>query len=496
VVDVIARAVTFTLSGLEARRIDVEAHLRTQTSPSFAVVGLPDRAVSEARQRVRSAVRSSQYEFPGHELTVNLAPAREKKQGSGFDLAIGLAVLAVSGQAPAERIERVAAAAELGLDGRLRPVAGVLAMAEAAAQLELDCILVAPENAAEASLVPGIAVAAVADLNQAVGVLEGWAEAEPPAPAGPPPLTAHPDMADVCGQARARRAVEIAAAGGHNLLLCGPPGSGKTMLARRLPGLLPPPDPAESLAISRIHSAAGLLAGGRAMLERPFRAPHHSASMAALVGSASLRPGEVTLAHGGVLFLDELPEFQRPALEALRLPLEDGEVLISRAAGAVRMPARSLVVAAMNPCPCGPTATPTVPASARPSGSTPTGHGSVGRCSIASTSASMCPEQRLTVLLERPRPRSPPVWPGPASGWAVRLRRSQRARVGCYAGRSISGTCRRAARPAVPAWPGPSPPWPGRMRSPRNTWLRRSRTAPVPAGDPRQADRPRPGGIP
>jgi magnesium chelatase family protein len=353
VVGVIARAVTFTLSGLEARRIDVEAHLRTQTSPSFAVVGLPDRAVSEARQRVRSAVRSSQYEFPGHELTVNLAPAREKKQGSGFDLAIGLAVLAVSGQAPAERIERVAAAAELGLDGRLRPVAGVLAMAEAAAQLELDCILVAPQNAAEASLVPGIAVAAVADLNQAVGVLEGWAEAEPPAPAEPRPLTAHPDMADVYGQARARRAVEIAAAGGHNLLLCGPPGSGKTMLARRLPGLLPPPDPAESLEISRIHSAAGLLAGGRAMLERPFRAPHHSASVAALVGSAGLRPGEVTLAHGGVLFLDELPEFQRPALEALRLPLEDGEVLISRAAGAVRMPARSLVIAAMNPCPCG-----------------------------------------------------------------------------------------------------------------------------------------------
>jgi len=160
-------------------------------------------------------------------------------------------------------------------------------------------------------------------------------------------------MADVCGHARARRAVEIAAAGGHNLLLCGPPGSGKTMLARRLPGLLPPPDPAESLEISRIHSAAGLLAGGRAMLERPFRAPHHSASVAALVGSAGLRPGEVTLAHGGVLFLDELPEFQRPALEALRLPLEDGEVLISRAAGAVRMPARSLVIAAMNPCPCG-----------------------------------------------------------------------------------------------------------------------------------------------
>jgi magnesium chelatase family protein len=350
---VIARAVTFTLSGLDARRIDVEAHLRTRTSPAFTVVGLPDRAVSEARQRVRSALQSSQYEFPGHELTVNLAPAREKKQGSGFDLAIALAVLAVSGQAPLDRVEWVGAVAELGLDGRLRPVAGVLAMAEAAAGLGLDCILVAPENAGEAALVPGIAVAAVADLNQAVGVLEGWAEAEPPVAIERHEEALHPDMADVCGQARARRAIEVSAAGSHNLLLCGPPGSGKTMLARRLPGLLPSPDTAEALDITRIHSAAGLLPGGRALLDRPFRAPHHSASVAALVGSASLRPGEVTLAHGGVLFLDELPEFARPALEALRLPLEDGEVLIARAAGAVRMPARSLVVAAMNPCPCG-----------------------------------------------------------------------------------------------------------------------------------------------
>jgi magnesium chelatase family protein len=241
---VIARAVTFTLSGLDARHIDVEAHLRARTSPSFAVVGLPDRAVQEARQRVRSAIQSSQYEFPVHELTVNLAPARERKQGSGFDLAIALAVLAVSGQAPADRVERVGAVAELGLDGRLRPVAGVLAMAEAASQLELDCILVAPENAAEASLVSGIAVAAIRDLNQAVGVLEGWAEAEPP-PMADNRLGAavHPDLGDVRGQARARRAVEIAAAGGHNLLLCGPPGkvsSGEMFYAG--------PDPAPAAA--------------------------------------------------------------------------------------------------------------------------------------------------------------------------------------------------------------------------------------------------------
>ena len=337
----VARAVTFTLSGLEARRIDVEAHLRTQTSPSFAVVGLPDRAVSEARQRVRSAVRSSQYEFPGHELTVNLAPAREKKQGSGFDLAIGLAVLAVSGQAPAERIERVAAAAELGLDGRLRPVAGVLAMAEAAAQLELDCILVAPQNAAEASLVPGIAVAAVADLNQAVGVLEGWAEAEPPAPgraaaADCPPRHGRrlrPRAGPAGGRDRGRRGSQPVALRPARLGQdhAGPTAAGAAASAR----------PGEALEISRIHSAAGLLAGGAAMLGAPFRAPHHSASRwrprgrrrpAARRGDAGPRRGAVP---------GRAARVPRPALDALRLPLEDGEVRVSRAAGAVRMPARS-----------------------------------------------------------------------------------------------------------------------------------------------------------
>jgi len=348
----VARALTLWLTGITARRVDVEAHV-AEGVPSFVVVGLADRAVQEARQRVRSGMTSAEFRFPVKRLTVNLAPAQERKEGSGFDLAIALALLAASGQAPRERVARVAAAAELGLDGGLRPVRGALAMAEAAGRVGADALVVAPASAAEAAMAGTVPVIPARSLRHVVDIL-AERDAPDPIPDPPPPAAASvPDLADVRGQPRARRALEIAAAGGHNLLMTGPPGSGKTMLARRLTGILPPPTPGEVLEITRIHSAAGLLAPGTRMEVRPFRAPHHTASAAALVGGARLRPGEVTLAHRGVLFLDELPEFNRAALEALRMPLEDGEVLVSRVAGSVRLPARCMVVAAMNPCPCG-----------------------------------------------------------------------------------------------------------------------------------------------
>jgi magnesium chelatase family protein len=350
---VLARAVTHALVGLEARPVEVEAHLQ-RGIPGFAIVGLPDKACQEAKERVRSGIASAELEWPLRRITVNLAPAGLRKEGSGFDLPIALAVLAASRQVPPEKLAQHAAVGELALDGRIRPVAGVLVAAEAACRAGVPRLLCAPESAPEAALA-GVEPIPVRHLAEAGAYLRGTFAPAAVEPAGNGPAPRYPDLADVHGQERARRALELAAAGRHNLLLAGPPGTGKTMLARRLPGVLPPLTLEQALESTRIHSVAGILPRGRPLVEYPpFRAPHHTASTAAVVGGGpGPRPGEASLAHHGVLLLDELAEFQRPALEALRQPLEDGTIAIARAGGQALFPARFLLVATMNLCPCG-----------------------------------------------------------------------------------------------------------------------------------------------
>ncbi len=348
----VARVTSCALWGLEAAIVTVEVDVASGV-PAFGVVGLPDAAVSEARERVRAAIRNSGFEFPLRRVVANLAPAERRKEGSGFDLAIALGVLRATGQLRSD--PAALCLGELALDGGVRPVRGVMPRVRGALGAGVAHVLCAQENAAEAAAAGACAVG-VASLREAVAHVSGEAR-RAPTPMPPPAVALQPavDLADIAGHDTPKQALEIAAAGGHSLLLVGPPGTGKTLLARALPGLLPPLDPDEAVVASAVHSVAGLVDPARPLLAaRPFRAPHHTASHLALVGGGSPpRPGEVSLAHAGALFLDELPEFSRHVLDTLREPLEEGSITLSRAAAAATYPARVTLVAAMNPCPCG-----------------------------------------------------------------------------------------------------------------------------------------------